>query len=63
MLPHFNFGRGCRESPVSLAFTLLFAITFAMFLGPRTLHERDLQQAQFSSGPVPPALPGSLGIF
>jgi hypothetical protein len=64
MPPHFNFGQDCREFPASLALTLLFATISSKLLAPRTAHEPDLQQLQFSGGPVPVSQkpPRSLGI-
>jgi hypothetical protein len=48
---------------VTLVYLVPAAIISAKLLAPRTSHEHDLQQAQFSGGPVPQSAPRSLEVL
>jgi putative membrane protein len=47
---------------VTLLYLVPAAIISSKLLAPRTSHEHDLQQSQFSGGPVPQRPPRSLGV-
>jgi len=47
---------------ITLVYLVPAAIISSRLLAPRTSHEHDLQQSQFSSGPVPQRPPRSLGV-
>jgi putative membrane protein len=47
---------------VTLVYLVPAAIISSRLLAPRASHEHDLQQSQFSGGPVPQSAPPSLGV-
>jgi putative membrane protein len=47
---------------VTLVYLVPAAIISSRLLAPRTSHEHDLAQSQFSGGPVPQSTPRSLGV-
>jgi cytochrome c oxidase assembly factor CtaG len=47
---------------VTLVYLVPAAIISSKLLAPRTSHEHDLQQSQFSGGPVPQSAPRSLEV-
>jgi len=47
---------------VTLVYLVPAAIISSRLLAPRTLHEHDLQQSQFSGGPVPQSVPRNLEV-
>jgi putative membrane protein len=48
---------------VTFVYLVPAAIICSRLLAPRTSHEHNLQQSQFSSGPVPQSAPRSLEVF
>ena len=53
---------GLMWTCVTLVYLVPAAIIASKLLAPRTAHELDLRQSQFSGGPVPQSAPRSLEV-